>query len=138
MNYNNRIEYNISDGFNFVFKNSKADILIISSGYMCNLAINEAKNNKNISVLNLFKFKNINERKLLKFIKNYKKVIIYDECTYWGGFAPIVSGLLIKNKIKINLKILSSPDIQLFMYRQSRDEILDYLKISPQYLSQLF
>ena len=138
MNYNNRIEYNISDGFNFVFKNSKADILIISSGYMCNLAINEAKNNKNISVLNLFKFKNINERKLLKFIKNYKKVIIYDECTYWGGFAPIVSGLLIKNKIKINLKILSSPDIQLFKYSQSRDEILDYLKISPKYLRKLF
>ena len=138
MNYNNRIEYNISDGFNFVFKNSKADILIISSGYMCNLAINEAKNNKNISVLNLFKFKNINERKLLKFIKNYKKVIIYDECTYWGGFAPIVSGLLIKTKIKINLKILSSPDIQLFKYSQSRDEILDYLKISPKYLRKLF
>ena len=59
-------------------------------------------------------------------------------CTYWGGVAPIVSGLLIKNKIKINLKILSSPDIQLFKYSQSRDEILDYLKISPKYLRKLF
>ena len=67
-----------------LFSKFKADILIISSGYMCNLAINEAKNNKNISVLNLFKFKNINERKLLKFIKNYKKVIIYDECVRIG------------------------------------------------------
>jgi transketolase C-terminal domain/subunit len=89
-------------------------------------------------VLNLFKFKHINEGKLLKIIKNYKKVIIYDECTYWGGFTPIVSSLLIKNKLKINLNILSSPDKQLFKYSQNRDEIHEYLKISPKYLRKLF
>ncbi len=138
MNYNNKIKYSISDGFNIVFKNSKAKVLIISSGYMCNLAVNEAKNNKNVSVLNLFKFKNINEGKLLRIIKNYKKIIIYDECTYWGGFTPIVSSLLIKNKLKINLNILSSPDKQLFKYSQNRDEIHEYLKISPKYLRKLF
>ena len=138
MNYNNKIKYSISDGFNIVFKNSKAKVLIISSGYMCNLAVNEAKINKNVSVLNLFKFKNINEEKLLRIIKNYKKVIIYDECTYWGGFTPIVSSLLIKNKLKINLNILSSPDKQLFKYSQNRDEIHEYLKISPKYLRKLF
>ena len=62
MNYNNRIKYNIFDGFNIVFKNFKQKTLIISSGYMCNLALNEAKNTNDVSVLNLFKFKNINEK----------------------------------------------------------------------------
>ena len=87
MNYNNRIKYNIFDGFNIVFKNFKQKTLIISSGYMCNLALNEAKNTNDVSVLNLFKFKNINEKKLLKIIKNYQKLIIYDECTYWGVYS---------------------------------------------------
>lgn len=138
MNYNNDIKYNISDGFNVVFKGSKPKTLIISSGYVCNLAVKEAENNGHVSVLNLFKFKNINETKLLKIIKNYKKVIIYDECTYWGGFAPIVSGLLLKNKLKINLNVLTSPNKQLFNYSQNRDELLEYLKISPKYLRKFF
>ena len=105
---------------------------------MCNLAVNEAENNKNISVLNLFKFKNINEKKLLKIIKKHKKIIIYDECTYWGGFTPIIFSLLIKNKLKINLNVISSPDKQLFKYSQNRDKILEHLKISPKYLRKLF
>ena len=96
LNYNSKVKYNLYDGFNLVFKNKKIKTLIITSGYFCKLAIEEAENQNDIDVLNLFKFKNINEIKLIKIIKKYKKIIIYDESSYSGGFSVIILSLLKK------------------------------------------
>ncbi len=137
MNYNNKIKYNFSDGFNFVHKSYKKNFLVISSGFLCNLAVEEAKSKKDVDVLNLFKFKNINEKKFIKILKDYKKIIIYDECTLLGGITPIILGYLTKNKLKLNIITLTSPDKQVFKYSLDRYSLLEELKISPKYLRKL-
>ena len=138
LNYSSKIKYNLFDGFNLVYKNKNKKTLVISSGYFCNLAIEQAQNQKDVDVLNLFKFKKINEPKLIRIIKEYKKIIIYDESTYSGGFSPIVLNLLNKNRINTELKILASPNKQIFKYSLNRDDLLKYLKISKDDLKKLF
>lgn len=137
-NYNRNINYNLKDGFNVIYNNKNKKNLVISSGYFCNLAVEEAKITSNVSVINLFKLKNFNSKKLIKEVKKFKKIIIYDESTICGGISPILINLFNKYSIKTKVKILASPDNQLFKYSLERLEILKYLKIYKSNLRKCF
>ena len=99
-NYNEKIKYNLYDGYNFIYKSKNKKNLVISSGYFCNLAYDEAKINSSVSVINFFKLKKFNELKLVKEVKKYKKIIIYDESTISGGITPILTNLFNKYNLK--------------------------------------
>tara|TARA_Y100001970_G_scaffold294251_1_gene449170 strand:+ start:9528 stop:10436 length:909 start_codon:yes stop_codon:yes gene_type:complete len=137
LNVNQKIKYNLNDGFAFTVKSKIKTNLIISSGYFCNLANDVAKKEKNLSVINFFKFKNFNEIKFINNIKKYKKIIIYDENTISGGITPIVMKIFNKYNLLKNIKVLASPDEQLFKYSLYREELLKYLKIDKHCLRKL-
>ena len=137
-NYNQDVDYNLSDGFNLILKNKNKKNLVISSGYFCNLAVEEAKLTSNVSVINLFKLKKFNKKKLINIIKKFKKIIIYDESTVSGGIAPILINLFNKYDIKTKVQILASPDVQLFKYSLERLDILKYLRIYKTNLRKFF
>ena len=137
-NFNQNIDYNLENGFNFILKNKNKKNLVISSGYFCNLAVEEAKLTSNVSVINLFKLKNFNKTKLIKEVKKFKKIIIYDESTFSGGISPIIINLFNKYDIKTKVQILASPDVQLFKYSLNRLDILKYLKIYKSNLRRFF
>lgn len=137
-NYNQNIDYNLHDGFNLILNNKNKKNLIISSGYFCNLAVEEAKLTSKVSVINLFKLKKFNEKKLIREVNKYKKIIIYDESTISGGISPILISLFNKYDIRIKVQILASPDIQLFKYSLERLDILKHLKIYKSNLRKYF
>ena len=137
-NYNQDIDYNLHDGFNLILNNKNKKNLVISSGYFCNLAVEAAELTSNVSVINLFKLKNFNKKKLIREVKKFKKIIIYDESTISGGISPILINLFNKYEIKTKIKILASPDVQLFKYSLKRVDILKYLKIYKSDLKNYF
>ncbi len=136
-NFNKKIKYNLSDGFNFIHKNKIKKTLVISSGYFCNLATEVAGERQDISVINFFKMKNFNEFKFKEIIKQFKKIIIYDENTKLGGISPILMAFLNKYNLAINVQILASPDKQTFKYSLERNKILKLLGIYKTDLERL-
>ena len=121
LDYNENIKYNLKKGFEIILKKKNKDTLIITTGIFCKISIELAVNKKKISVLNLFRFKNFNKKNFIQEIKKYNKIIIYDENSESGGIVPIINSIFIKNKINSKLKILTSPDKQIFSYYQDRN-----------------
>ncbi len=136
-NVNQKVKYNLNDGFAFTVKKKIKKNLIISSGYFCNLANDIATKEEKLSVINFFKLKNFNEVKLINNLKKYKKIIIYDENTISGGITPILMKLFNKYGLTKKIKVLASPDKQLFKYSVDRETLLKYLKIDKSNLKKL-
>jgi transketolase len=127
---------NYTDGFNY-FKSKQRKKIIITSGYFSRLAENLINKKKltDVSIIDLYNFKKLNEIKLFSILKKYKKLIIYDENTTSGGFSFIINDIIIKKHLKFS-KIISicSPEKQIFIYRQDRQSLLKDLKIDENYL----
>lgn len=80
--------------------------LIISSGsmvYNCLKAINNL-NNKNFGLLNVPSIKPLNKSKLLKKLKSYKKIIVVEDHSIYGGLGSIISEIIAENKILVKFK----------------------------------
>ncbi len=138
LNYNQNIKYNLDKGYEIIFKSKKQNILIITSGFFCKYATELASsNNNNVSVLNLFKFKNFNKKGFIKIIKQYKKIIIYDESSESGGILPIINNSLLKYKVNKKIEILTSPDKQIFNYYQDRDLMISKSGLGKRNLNKL-
>lgn len=129
---------NYQDGFHY-YKSLKRKKIIITSGYFSRLVeklIIEKKIN-NTSIIDLFNFKKLNLKKLHSILKNYNKLIIYDENTNSGGFSFIINNLIIKKRLKFeNITNICSPERQIFIYRQDRNDLLKDLKIDINSLHQ--
>lgn len=130
LNYNLKEKYNLKKGFKLLKIVKKNKNLIITSGYFNKIANDLSKETKNFDILNLFRFKNFDKKNFIKICKQYKNIVIYDENTLFGGINPILQSLFTENKYTPKLKIVCSPDRQLFKYSKSREEILSILKIN--------
>ena len=136
LNFEKKIGYSLKKGFEYIYKSKSKKILIITTGYFCFNAHEVSKKFKHVSVLNFFRLKNFNQLKLLKEIKKYDKVIIYDENTFSGGISPIISNFLAERKIMIKIYFLVCQNIQLFKYSQKREVIIDKLGLSSKQLQK--
>jgi transketolase len=137
LEYNLNVNYDIDKGFEIIHNSKYKQILIITTGYFCKLA-NEVSNDfQNVSVLNFFKYKNFNKKFFLNTIKKYKKIVIYDESSKYGGITPIIANFFIENKLNIDLEVLSSKDVQSFFYSQERYDVLKKMKICKEKLKKL-
>lgn len=104
----------------FVETKSKKDFCIVSTGIMVQKAF-EIKNilkqkNEDISIIDIFRLKPINEKKLINSLSKYKNIILLDENTIYGGLVPIVMELIAKYGLSKRIKIFSLPDTQCFNY----------------------
>lgn len=130
LDYNTNIKYNIDKGFELTYSAKSRKVLIITTGYFCKIANEAASEFDNVTVLNLFKFKNFAKKKFINTIKNYKKIIIYDESSINGGITAILSNFFIENKLNLKVKVLASKDVQSFYYSQIRNDVLRKFNIS--------
>lgn len=137
LEYNSNIKYNIKTGFALIHSANDKENLIITTGYFCKLANEVSSNFQNVSVLNLFRFKNFDKKKFLNTIIKYKKIIIYDENSEYGGITGILSNFFIEKKLNLNTEILASKDKQSFFYSQKRDDVLKKFKIDKKSLEQI-
>lgn len=130
MNHFNNINYNLNKGFEFIYRGKSKKTLIISSGYFCKKAYGVASKLDHVSVINFFRFKNFNKILLIKNMKDFKRIFIYDENSKNGGISNIILHLINDNKLNIKVKILSSPEKQLFKYSNNREDIYNLLGIN--------
>lgn len=130
LNHNGKIKYNLDKGFEFTYKKNKNKTLVISSGYTNKLANEYALENESFDVLNLFRLKNFNKKKFIKNIKSYKKIVVYDESSNFGGISPIINDIILKSNIKVAVKHVNSLDKQIFRYALNRYHFLNFSGIS--------
>ena len=128
--YQNRYEYSLVKNLIIsikvivfiIKKNKKNKKLIISSGYFSHKAFEITKKNKSFDLLDIYKIR-INEKIFLHDIRQYKKVIFYDENTYEGGITPIILRVLLKAKKNFKIYYKLVPSKQIFLYSQSREDL---------------
>ena len=88
------------DGFREICKGQR--IIIISIGGILEEAIKTKetlkKENYEISILSVFKMKDLNEKKLISIIRNFDHIITLEEHTLIGGLFSKISEICINNK----------------------------------------
>lgn len=88
------------DGFREICKGQR--IIIISIGGILEEAIKTKetlkKENYEISILSVFKMKDLNEKKLISIIRNFDHIITLEEHTLMGGLFSRISEICIDNK----------------------------------------
>ena len=88
------------DGFREICKGQR--IIIISIGGILEEAIKTKeklkKENHEISILSVFKMKDLNEKKLISIIRNFDHIITLEEHTLMGGLFSRISEICIDNK----------------------------------------
>ncbi|WP_075484570.1 transketolase C-terminal domain-containing protein [Candidatus Pelagibacter communis] len=137
MNFNENIKYNIKQGFALTFKAKIKKNIIISTGYFCKIANEVAIKRKDVSVINLFRLKKFDKISFIKELKKYKKIILFDESSKFGGITPIILNMINDFSLKIKIDIMASKDEQIFRYSNTRDEFLKMLKLNEKNLQKL-
>jgi transketolase len=137
LEYNTNVKYNLDKGFELTSLAKIKKILIITTGYFCQIANNVSLDLNYVAVLNLFKFKNFDKKKFLKTVKEYENIIIFDENSKNGGITAILSNIFIENNLNLKIKILASKDIQSFFYYQKRDIFLKKLNLNKTKLKKI-
>tara|TARA_B100000989_G_scaffold87695_1_gene63235 strand:- start:33887 stop:34816 length:930 start_codon:yes stop_codon:yes gene_type:complete len=136
-NFENKINYSLKKGFNYLQKAKKKNILIITTGYFCFNALEISKKFEDVSVINFFRMKKFDSRMFCNELKKYNKILIYDENTFSGGISPIITNFLFKKKIFKRIEFLVCPDKQLFEYSHNRDKLLDVIGLSKKKLEKI-
>jgi deoxyxylulose-5-phosphate synthase len=137
LEYNINVKYNLDKGFELISLAKIKKILIITTGYFCQIANNVSIDLNTVAVLNLFKFKNFDKKKFLKTVQEYKNIIIFDENSKNGGITAILSNIFIESNLNLKIKILASKDNQSFLYYKQRDLILDKLDLNKKKLKSI-
>ena len=113
------------------FEALKKDTLIVTTGFFSDLAMKSLTNYRNCNFVCMLKLKKFNKKKLSSILKGYKKILVYDENTFYGGISPIINKLVIEsNLIKQKIYYLTCPEEkQIFEYSTDRMKILEDLGI---------
>ena len=110
--------YDYNEGIGDLKKGT--DLTIISTGVVVHKVLEVAKElgKKSIDsgVVDLYRAKPLNEKKLLNILKNSKKVVTIEETTIVGGLGSIISEFLVDNNLQIPLKRIGSPDKYCYIY----------------------
>ena len=133
---NSKIKYNLKKGFAYLENQKQKENLIITTGYFCGQSLEVAKEVKNTSVINFFRFKNFDKKSFIKECLKYKKIFVYDESTIDGGITNIILKLIKDHYDIKKVKIMCCPDGQIFRYSQNRERIHKLLKIDKKSLEK--
>ena len=73
----------------------------------------------------------------INIIKQYEKIIIYDENSKSGGILPIINKCLLNHKVNKKIKFLTSTDKQIFNYYQDREAMILKQNLGKESLKKL-
>lgn len=108
------------------------DVTIISTGIMTHhaLKVSQILAGRSVSagVVDLYRIKPLNEKKLLKIIDKSKNLVTVEENTIIGGLGSMVSEVLSDNKRKVPLKRIAISDEHCFK-TGDRESLLAFYKL---------
>lgn len=128
-NFNQKIKYDLSKGFEFTIKHKKSKFLAITSGTLVDTVNKVSHYRSDLDVINIFRFKSFDKKLLIKKIKKYEKIFIIDENSYDGGIIPIINKFLTMHNIRVEIKCLAIPNKQFFIYSTDRNVLLKKFKL---------
>ncbi len=117
--------YKLEDGFRVnKFSKTSSKNCILSTGFFLQKLHKIISNNKkNIHLIDLFRLKNFNNKKLINSLKKYKNIISIEEHSKNFGIGSILSEIISDNNLKISLTRLGLEDHSIFAYG-TRDQLL--------------
>ena len=87
--------------------------------------------------MNFFRFKNFDKKSLIKEIKKYSNILVYDENTFYGGISSIILKLINDQKVEKKINLLTCQEkSQIFTYFTSREKLLDKLSLGKKNLKK--
>jgi len=96
------------------------DLCIIATGNMVHKALEVAnileKYSIKVAVVDLYRLKPINVKKLIEFIEQSEKILTLEENLINGGVGSIIAEVLVDNNIIIPLKRIAIPDKYCYTY----------------------
>lgn len=127
LNKKYNLDYDFSDGIAILkgykstgYKSTENNIAIIATGVMVDSALRIAEELEeteldtcelDICVIDLYRLKPLNEKLLIDYIKDSKRIVTLEEHSIYGGIGSMICETLIKNNILIPIKIIGIPDI---------------------------
>lgn len=106
----------------------KAEVCILSSGYMLGRALSVCEklkaNNINASVLDVFKIKPLDAKSLKSVVNSYSSIVTLEEQTLSGGFGSAICEALVDAKHMVSTLRLGLPEKYIFE-NGSREHLLD-------------
>tara|TARA_R110001592_G_scaffold168615_3_gene404810 strand:- start:31 stop:570 length:540 start_codon:yes stop_codon:yes gene_type:complete len=107
---------------------TKAEVCILSSGYMLGRALSVCEklkaNSVNASVLDVFKIKPLDAKSLKSVINSYSSLVTLEEQTLSGGFGSAICEALADAKHMVPILRLGLPEKYIFE-NGSREHLLD-------------
>ena len=87
--------------------------------------------------MNFFRFKNFDKKSLIKEIKKYSNILVYDESTFYGGISSIILKFINDQKVEKKINFLTCQEkSQIFTYFTSREKLLDKLSLGKKNLKK--
>jgi transketolase len=116
----NSLDQKIDEGLSVLSKGN--DYCLISTGNMTHTAVKVSerlkKDSINIKIIDIYKLKPINSKKLFSELKDCKMIFTLEEHTINGGLGSIISELILDNDFNIRLKRFAVKDGCLYNYAE--------------------
>jgi transketolase len=117
------IAEDISRGNKVIHKGT--DVCIISTGIMTHIAyataVELARNNISVKVVDLFRIKPLNSEELIEEVRNFRNIITLEEHSLQGGIGSIISEILHDNCLNINLHRMGIQEENIYTYNLRKD-----------------
>jgi transketolase len=116
---------NFLDGLKVLKKVDRS--VIIGTGHMIHAALNVADKLKGVGVVDIFRIKPINYKKLSSILQNVQDVITVEECTYSGGLGEKIGFFMAKNGLYKRFLPIAVEDQHCYYYGNRDDLHKKYL-----------
>ena len=128
--------YKFKMGFPSLIKKGKANLVISSGPILSNCVAAVKKTNKDIGILNLSSIKPLNEKHMLKILKNYRNIITVEDHSTIGGLGSVVAEILARNKLSKKFKIHGIKDD--FVDSDTPSSLEKFYKLDIKNLEKIF
>ena len=99
----NKTNFNLKKGWSELI--SSGNKCILTSGYLVHKCLYEIKKqNKKVSLIDLFKINNHNNKELINRLKKFKEIITIEEQCGQGGFGSYILEMINENNLNLKLR----------------------------------
>ena len=128
--------YKFKIGLPSLIKRGKRNLVISSGPILSNCFMAVKKLGNNIGVLNLSSIKPLNEKYIIRILKNYKNIITVEDHSIIGGLGSIIAEIIAKNNLNKNLKIHGIKDD--FVDSDTPSSLEKFYKLDIKSLEKIF
>ena len=128
--------YKFKIGFPSLIKKGKKNLVISSGPTLSNCVTAVNKIGNNVGILNCSSIKPVNQKQIIKTLKNYTNIITVEDHSIIGGVGSIIAEIIAKNRLMKKLKIHGIKDD--FVDSDTPSSLEKHYKLDPLSLEKIF